>query len=386
MTYEDQWSTPERKALRDTVTAFVKKEVTPNLPQWERDCEIPRELQKKIAHAGFLGAGVPEEVGGDGGNLIDQVSVVEAWIEAGASSGSQIACFTHAIAIPHIIDNGSQHLIDEYAKPTLAGDLIGSLGITEPGAGSDVANIRTKAVRDGDHYVINGAKTFITSAVRGDFVTTLVRTGDAGHGGMSLIVVDKGTPGFEVSRKLDKHGWLCSDTAELSYQDARVPAENLIGEENQGFYYVMQQFISERLVLAAQSYATAQRALDLAVEYAKVRETFGKPLTEHQVIRHKLVEMHRVTQDARIVTRNAVERAVGADKRDPTLIRDAALAKNTAVKAVEYVTNEAVQIHGGMGYMRESEVEMHYRDMRILGIGGGATEVMNELAGKLLGF
>jgi acyl-CoA dehydrogenase len=364
----------------------VKKEVAPNLSQWERDCEVPRELQKKIAHAGFLGAGVPEEVGGDGGNLIDQVSVVEAWIEAGASSGSQIACFTHAIAIPHIIDNGSQYLIDKYARPTLAGDLIGSLGITEPGAGSDVQGIRTKAVRDGDHYVINGAKTFITSAVRGDFVTTLVRTGEAGHGGMSLIVVDKGTPGFEVSRKLEKHGWLCSDTAELSYQDVRVPAENLVGEEGQGFYYVMQQFITERLVLAAQSYATAKRALDLAVEYAKVRETFGKPLTKHQVIRHKLVEMYRVTEDARTVTRHAVERAVGADKTDKNLIRDAALAKNTAVKAVEFVTNEAVQIHGGMGYMRESEVEMHYRDMRIMGIGGGATEILTDLAAKYLGY
>ena len=385
MAYVDQWATPERRALRKTVTAFVQKEVVPNLPQWERDCEIPHELQKKIAHAGFLGAGVPEEVGGDGGNLIDQVSVVEAWIEAGGSSGSQIACFTHAIAIPHIIDSGDQHLIDTYARPTLAGDKIGSLGITEPGAGSDVANIRTKAVRDGDHYVINGAKTFITSAVRGDFVTTLVRTGDAGHGGLSLIVVDKGTPGFEVSKKLDKHGWLCSDTAELSYQDVRVPVANLVGEEGEGFYYVMQQFITERLVLAAQSYATARRALDVTIEYAKLRETFGKPLTKHQVIRHKLVEMHRATEDARIVTRNAVERSLGASKTDKDLIRDAALAKNTAVKAVEFVTNEAVQIHGGMGYMRESEVEMHYRDMRIMGIGGGATEILNDLAAKSLG-
>jgi acyl-CoA dehydrogenase len=385
MTFIDQWATPERKALRETVTAFVQKEVVPNLPQWERDCEIPHELQKKIAHAGFLGAGVPEEVGGDGGNLIDQVSVVEAWIEAGGSSGSQIACFTHAIAIPHIIDTGDQHLIDTYARPTLAGDKIGSLGITEPGAGSDVANIRTKAVRDGDHYVINGAKTFITSAVRGDFVTTLVRTGGAGHGGLSLVVVDKGTPGFEVSKKLDKHGWLCSDTAELSYQDARVPVANLVGEEGQGFYYVMQQFITERLVLAAQSYATARRALDVTIGYAKLRETFGKPLTKHQVIRHKLVEMHRATEDARIVTRNAVERSLGASKTDKDLIRDAALAKNTAVKAVEFVTNEAVQIHGGMGYMRESEVEMHYRDMRIMGIGGGATEILNDLAAKSLG-
>lgn len=386
MTYDDVWNTPERKALRATVTAFVRNEVVPHLPQWERDGMVPNDFQKKIAHAGFLGIGFPEQIGGDGGNLIDATVMTEAWIEAGGSSGSLIACFTHAIAIPHIVANGSRLLIDRYVRPTLAGDLIGSLGITEPGAGSDVASIATKAVRDGDHYVINGAKTFITSSVRGDFVTTLVRTGEAGHRGLSLVVVDKGTPGFEVSRKLDKHGWLSSDTGELSYQHVRVPVENLVGEENRGFYYVMQQFIVERLTLAAQSYATAQRALDLAVEYARVRETFGKPLISNQVIRHKLVEMHRLTNDARVVTRHAVERSIGADKTDPTLIRDAVLAKNTAVKAVEFATHEAVQIHGGMGYMRESEVEMHYRDMRIMGIGGGANEVLTELAGKLLGY
>jgi acyl-CoA dehydrogenase len=385
-TYVDVWTTPERKALRDSVTAFVKSEMVPNLPEWEKSGEIPREVQKKLAHAGLLSVGFPEEQGGDGGDFIDATIVCEAWLEAGGSGGTQASIFTHLISIPHIAENGSQYLIDRYVKPTAQGELIGSLGVTEPGAGSDVANISTKAVRDGDHYVINGAKTFITSSVRGDFVTTLVRTGDAGSGGLSLIVVDKDTPGFAVSRKLDKHGWLSSDTGELSYQDVRVPVENLVGEENQGFYYVAQQFITERLGLASLAYSTAQRALDLTAEYAKVRETFGKPLTEHQVIRHKLVEMHRVTQDARIVTRNLIERAIGAEKTDLDLIRDAALAKNTAIKAVEYVTNEAVQIHGGMGYMRESEVEMHYRDMRILGIGGGATEVMNELAGKLLGF
>jgi acyl-CoA dehydrogenase len=386
MTYVDQWATPERKALRDTVTAFVKKEVVPNLREWEDAHEIPPALQKSIAQAGFLGAGWSEEVGGDGGDRIDQATVVEAWIEAGGSSGSQIACFTHAISIPHIIDNGSQELIDTWVKPTLSGDKIGALGVTEPGAGSDVANIRTRAVRDGDHYVINGAKTFITSSVRGDFVTTAVRTGGEGHGGLSLIVVPTDTPGFSANKLADKHGWLCSDTGELSFEYVRVPAANLVGEENQGFYYIMQQFISERLILAAQSYATARRALDVTIEYAKVRETFGKPLTKHQVIRHKLVEMHRATEDARIVTRKLIERSLDTPKTDKNLIRDAALAKNTAVKAVEFVTNEAVQIHGGMGYMRESEVEMHYRDMRIMGIGGGASEILNDLAAKYLGY
>jgi acyl-CoA dehydrogenase len=386
MTEKVDWESPERRALRDSVTALTKKEIVPNLPQWEEDGLLPRELHQIVAKAGFLGLGFPEEVGGSGGDLVDATIASEAMIQAGGSGGVQASLFTHGIALPHIVENGSADLIDRYVRPTLAGEKIGSLGITEPGTGSDVANIRTRAVRDGDDYVINGAKMFITSGVRADFVTTVVRTGEDGHAGLSLIVVDKGTPGFTVSKSLKKMGWWCSDTAELSYDNVRVPAENLVGEENQGFYYVMQQFVTERLGLATQAYATAQRCLDLSVEYARQRETFGKPLISRQVIRHKLVEMHRRTDAARKVTRLAVERALETDKTDMSLILDAVLAKNTAVQAVEWVANEAVQIHGGMGYMRESEVDRHFRDMRILGIGGGANEVLTDLASKLLGY
>jgi acyl-CoA dehydrogenase len=385
------WDSPERSALRSSVAALTQKEIVPHLPQWEEDGELPRELHQIVAKAGFLGLGFPEEVGGSGGDLVDVTASVEAMLSAGGSGGVQASLFTHGIALPHIVENGSADLIDRYVRPTLAGEKIGSLGITEPGTGSDVANIRTRAVRDGDHYVINGAKMFITSGVRADFVTTVVRTGEDGpsadpHRGLSLIVVDKGTPGFTVSKSLKKMGWWCSDTAELAYDNVRVPAENLVGEENEGFYYVMQQFVTERLSLAAQAYATAQRCLDLSVEYARQRETFGKPLIARQVIRHKLTDMHRKTDAARKVTRLAVERALESDKTDMSLILDAVLAKNTAVEAVEWVANEAVQIHGGMGYMRESEVERHFRDMRIIGIGGGANEVLTDLASKLLGY
>jgi len=380
------WDSPERKALRDSVSTLTKKEIVPNLPQWEEDGMLPRELHATVAKAGYLGLGFPEEVGGSGGDLVDVTVATEAMLEAGGSGGVQASLFTHGIALPHIVENGSADLIDRYVRPTLAGEKIGALGITEPGTGSDVANIRTRAVRDGDDFVINGAKMFITSGVRADFVTTVVRTAEEGHGGLSLIVVDKGTPGFTVSKSLKKMGWWCSDTAELSYDNVRVPAENLVGEENQGFYYVMQQFVTERLGLATQAYATAQRCLDLSVEYARQRETFGKPLISRQVIRHKLVEMHRRTDAARKVTRLAVERALETDKTNTSLILDAVLAKNTAVKTVEWVANEAVQIHGGMGYMRESEVDRHFRDMRILGIGGGANEVLTDLASKLLGY
>ena len=383
---QDMWESAERTALRESVAALTRKEIVPNLPQWEEDGILPRELHATVAKAGFLGLGFPEEVGGSGGDLVDATVACEAMLEAGGSGGVQASLFTHGIALPHIVENGSADLIDRFVRPTLAGEKIASLAITEPGTGSDVANVRTRAVRDGDEYVINGAKMFITSGVRADFVTTVVRTGEDGHGGLSLIVVEKGTPGFTVSKSLKKMGWWCSDTAELAYDDVRVPAENLVGEENQGFYYVMQQFVTERLGLATQAYATAQRCLDLSVEYARQRETFGKPLVARQVIRHKLVEMHRRTDAARKVTRLAVERALEADKTDMSLILDAVLAKNTAVQAVEWVANEAVQIHGGMGYMRESEVDRHYRDMRILGIGGGANEVLTDLAAKLLGY
>jgi acyl-CoA dehydrogenase len=393
----DAWSTPERTALRDAVTRFTTAEIVPHLAGWEDDGEIPRELHKRAADAGLLGVGFPEGVGGQGGDIVDVSVLTEAVIEAGGSSGVMAALFTHGIALPHICSayfadptERIAALIDRYVRPTLAGETIGSLGVTEPGGGSDVANLRTRAVRDGDSYVVNGAKTFITSGVRADFVTTAVRTGGDGFGGISLLVIDKGTPGFTVQRPLRKMGWHCSDTAELAFDDVRVPAANLVGEENGGFVLVMQQFVNERLSLAVQAYATAQRALDLAVAYAKERETFGRPLSTRQVVRHKLVEMHRATTTARAYTRGIVERAAaaaaGADVDPMRLAADAALAKNDAVAACDFVVDEAVQIHGGHGYMRESEVERHYRDARILGIGGGATEVMNDLIAKILEF
>jgi acyl-CoA dehydrogenase len=380
------WETPERLALREMVTSFTEKELVPHLPSWEDAGEVPREVHKLAADAGLLGVAFPEEVGGQGGDLIDGSIVTEALIEAGGSTGLIAALFTHGISLPHIIASGNAGLIDRYVRPTLAGEMIGSLGITEPGGGSDVAGITTRAARDGDDFVVNGAKTFITSGVRADFVTTAVRSGGAGYGGISLLVIDKGTPGFTVARPLRKMGWHCSDTAELSFDDVRVPAGNIVGEVDGGFVLVMQQFVSERLGLAVQGYSTAQRALDLAVAYARERQTFGKPLITRQVIRHKLVEMHRRTSAARALTRQAIERAVDGEKTDPAIILDAVMAKNQSVEACEWVVSEAVQIFGGMGYMRESEIDRHYRDARILGIGGGATEVLNDLAAKLLGY
>jgi acyl-CoA dehydrogenase len=302
--------------------------------------------------------------------------------------------FTCGIAVPHMIASGDQRLIDTYVRPTLRGELIGSLAITEPGGGSDVGHLTTKATRDGDDYIINGAKTYITSGVRADYVVTAARTGGPGAAGVSLIVVDKGTPGFEVTRKLEKMGWRSSDTAELSYTDVRVPAANLIGDENTGFAQIAAAFVSERVGLAAHAYGGAQRCLDLTVEWCRNRETFGKPLISRQSVQNTLSEMARRIDVARVYTRHLVERqlasgaapAATSDDVTNSLITQVCFAKNTAVEAGEWVANQAVQLFGGMGYMMESEVERQYRDMRILGIGGGTTEILTALAAKMLGY
>jgi acyl-CoA dehydrogenase len=292
------------------------------------------------------------------------------------------ALFTGGIALPHIAAHGSPDLVDRFVRPTLAGDTIGSLAITEPGGGSDVARIATTAARDGDHYVVNGAKTFITSGVRADFVTTAVRTGGPGHGGISLLVVEKGTPGFTVSRSLRKMGWHCSDTAELSFVDARVPAANLVGAEDSGFGQIADQFVVERIALAVHGYGIAARSLDLAAAYARERQTFGRPLSAHQSVQHTLVEMRRQVEVARTYTRDVAARHAAGE----LVVAEACLAKQTAVDCAAYVCDRAVQLFGGTGYMHGTEVERHYRDSRILPIGGGATEVLTDLAARLLGY
>ncbi|WP_328527847.1 acyl-CoA dehydrogenase family protein [Nocardioides sp. NBC_00368] len=363
---------------------FTRREIFPDLQEWEDNQEIPREAHLAAAKQGLLGIGFPEEAGGEGGGLADTVAVTEGMMSEGASSGLLAGLFTHGIALPHIAKHGSPHLIETYVKPTLAGEKIGSLAITEPDGGSDVSHLRTTATRDGDEFVVNGAKTFITSGCRADFVTTAVRTGGPGAGGISLLVIDKDTPGFTVTRKLAKMGWHCSDTAELAFEDVRVPAENLVGDENAGFIYIAEAFVTERIALAVQGYGTAARCLALTADYARQRQTFGEPLIKRQVVRHKLVEMHRQVEVAKAYTHAVVARYDREGSTQAT-IAEAALAKQTAVEACTWVVDQAVQLHGGTGYMHGTEVERHYRDARILPIGGGATEVMTDLAAKLLG-
>ncbi|MEU7843035.1 acyl-CoA dehydrogenase family protein [Micromonospora sp. NPDC049114] len=392
--------TPERRQLRELTRAFVTREVLPHLDDWERAGEVPRALHATAAKLGLLGIGFPESVGGSGGDLLDSIIVTEELIRAGGSSGLVAALFTHGIALPHMVaaagartggslggrlggtpspaDGG---LIERYVRPTLAGTMIGALAITEPDGGSDVAGIRTTARRDGEHYVVNGSKTYITSGHRADFVTTAVCTDFPGSGELTLLVIDKGSPGFTVGRRLEKLGWHCSDTAELSFVDVRVPVANRIGAENTGFLAIMQHFAAERLSLATQAYATAQRCVELAVRWCRDRETFGRPLASRQLVRHRLAEMHTRAEAARSYVHEVAVRVAAGEP----VVTEVAMAKNVAVAACDQVVDQALQLHGGFGYLRDAEVERHYRDARILGIGGGTTEIMNEIIAKGMG-
>ena len=381
--------TADREALREMAREFTRREVTPHLQEWEDAGEVPRELHRAAARQGLLGIAFPEEVGGQGGDLLDSIAMQEAMFEEGASSGLMAALFTSGIALPHLAASGDGDLVDRFVRPTLAGELIGSLAVTEPGGGSDVAAIRTTARREpstgsghAEHFVVNGTKTFITSGVRADFITTAVRTGGPGHAGISLLVVEKGTPGLTVDRSLAKMGWHCSDTAELGYADVRVPAGNLVGAEGSGFAQIADQFVVERIALAVHASGIAARSLALTASYCQERETFGKPLVGHQVVRHRLVEMRRQVEVARAYTHAVAARHVAGQH----VVAEACVAKQTAVEASTYVCDQAVQLHGGAGYLHGTEVERHYRDARILPIGGGATEVLTDLAARLWGY
>lgn len=318
------WETSERRQLRESAAGFVQRHVLPGLDAGETAGAVPRELHRAAARAGLLGVGFAEEVGGEGGDLVDVVTVLEAMLEAGASSGLLAALFTHSIALPHLIAAGDADLVEGYVRPTLAGELIGSLAISEPDAGSDVGSLRTRAVRDGADYVVDGTKTFITSGTRADFVTTAVRTGGPGARGVSLLVVDRGTPGFTVSRALAKMGWHCSDTAELAYAGVRVPAGNLVGPEGGGFAQITRQFVTERLALAVHAHGVAARALALTRAWTRDRTTFGVPLAGRQAVVHRLVEMHSRVELARTYTHSVV----------------------VAHAAGEWVCSQAVQLHG----------------------------------------
>lgn len=377
------WETLERRALRDSVAGFAQRHILPYQDEWETLGEIPREVHRQAAELGLIGLAYPESVGGAGGDVIDASILCEELHQCGVSGGVFASLFTSGIALPHLIAAGDAAQIEKWVRPTIDGRLIGALAITEPSGGSDVGNLRTTAVRDGDQYVVNGAKTFITSGVRADFAVTAVRTGGPGAAGVSLLVIEKGTPGFTVDRKLDKMGWRASDTAELSFADARVPVGNLVGAENAGFAQIGAAFVTERVALAVQAYSQAQRCLDLTLDWVRERQTFGKPLIARQNVQDAVTDMARMIDIARVYTRAVVDRYAAGDV---DLIAEVCFAKNTAVETAEWVADKAVQLYGGMGYMTGTEVERQYRDVRLIGIGGGTNEILRTLAANRLGY
>lgn len=369
-------------SLREQARRFARTHIAPFARAWEEANEFPKELYRTFAEAGLLGASYPESYGGGGGDISYGLAIGEELVLEGKSVGTVVGLGSHGIAIPPILGFGSEAQRQRFIPPVIRGEQICALAITEPGGGSDVASLSTKATRDGDFYIVNGSKMFITSGCRADFVVAAVRTGGPGHSGISLLIVEKGTPGFSVSKKLEKMGWWASDTAELAFENCRVPASNLIGEENSGFIPIMMNFAGERLMLASNCIAIAELAYRESIAYAKQRTAFGKPIMGFQVLRHKLADMASRIAASRALLSEAIIRQT----RGEMIAGLAAMTKNTATDMVTFVCNEAVQIHGGYGYMRETVVERLFRDARLYPIGGGTREIMNEIICKTEGY
>lgn len=365
---------------RQTVLRFAKERIAPFAVDWEEAELFPRELYQEAAEAGILGASFPEAYGGAGGDALHSLIGAEALL-TGGSSGVVAGLGSLGIGLPPILNLGSEEQKLRFVPPALRGEKIWALGITEPGTGSDVSGVTTRAVRDGDSYRITGAKLFITSGVRADYVTVLARTSPDKHSGLTFFVVERGMPGFTVSRSLKKTGWRASDTAELAFDDVRVPIENRVGEEGSGFVALMMNFQNERLGLAFYGHATAEIVLGDALEYVRERKAFGKPVSAFQVTKHKLAHMATEVAAAKAFNYSVAERVVAGEY----LVGETSMAKNFSAAVAQRVCYDAVQLLGGMGFMRETRVERLSRDARLLPIGGGTTEIMNEIIAKSLG-
>jgi acyl-CoA dehydrogenase len=374
--------TDEHEQLREVIRRFVATELRPHVAEWEDAEWFPNEVFARMAELGYLGLKYPEEYGGQGGDYVHDAVLVEELTGAG-SGGLSAGIGAHiGIATPPIWKFGTEDQKQRFLAPAIRGERIAALGISEPGAGSDVAGIRTFARKVDGGYVVNGSKTFITNGVRADFVVTAVKTTEeGGHQGLSFLVLEKEMEGYSVSKKLEKLGWRASDTAELAFDDVFVPEENLLGEENKGFYLIMANFQWERLVMALGAVGSMGRMIERSVQFAGERAAFGRPIGKHQAIRHKIAEMAIKHEASRSLTYHALRLfAAGHDA-----IREVTEAKLLTQRAAYEVADDALQIHGGAGYMKEYEIERAVRDTRLGPIGGGTDEVMKEILGKQLG-
>jgi len=373
--------TLEHEIFRKTVRQFAENELLPHQKEWEESGDVPRSVFKKAGDLGLLGVHYPEEVGGSGGDYWFEVCLVEEMMRSRMNGLVMDILVTCGIATPVINKIGSPEQKKEFLMPAIKGDKIGALGITEPSGGSDVAALKTTAKKVGADYVINGAKTFITNGGRADFITLAARTGGEGYKGISLILFPTDTSGFKVGRKLKKLGNYCSNTVELSFENCKVPARNLLGEENNGFYYIMENFQGERLGAAIMAVAHMEIMLEDAIRYGSERQAFGKPLAKMQVWRHKFAE--RMTQVA--AAKQLTYHACDLFNRGEEALREISMAKLYACDLACQVAYDCLQIHGGYGYMEEYDIARANRDLRLLTIGGGASEVMKEIIAKTSG-
>ena len=375
--------TEEHRLLRDTARRFIDAEVRPHGDAWEEAEEIPRSVFARMGALGFFGVQVPEAWGGA---AMGPVAMVAQWEELAKSTygGFSGSASAHAeMATPHLINAGTDEQKQRLLPDLIAGRKVSSIAVTEPDGGSDVAALRTRAERRGnDRWVLNGSKTFITNGCLADVYFVAARTDPQARGsrGISMFIVEKGAPGLKVAKKLDKHGWRCSDTAELVFEDCEIPYDNILGEENRGFYAIMQNFQNERLVAGALSCGAIQNALEITVRYVKDRKAFGGTLWDKQVVRHKLATLATQAEALRHLTYHCAWLAAG----DRQCVREMSMLKAMGGELVNRVMYDCVQLHGGMGYMRESPIERMSRDARVSSIGGGATEVMLEEVAKRL--
>jgi citronellyl-CoA dehydrogenase len=372
--------TQEHELFRHNLRAFVEKELTPHALEWDEAGIFPREVFTKMAELGALGINYPEEVGGSAGDYW-YVAVLAEELCRSRNAGVNMALLVQSqMATPIIQEIGSAEQKREFLAPALAGEKIAALGISEPDAGSDVANLKTTARRAGDDYVINGAKMWITNGTRADFITLAVRTGGAGYGGVSLLTFPTDVKGYSVSKKLEKIGNLSSDTALLFFEDCKVPVRYLLGEENEGFYHVMTNFQGERLIAALGAVAGMQLMIEDALKYGNERSAFGKPLSKYQIWRHKFVEHLTALEAARWLT----YRATDLFNRKEAAVKEISMAKLFAADLIQKVVYDCQQFHGGMGYVVETPIARSFRDARLLSIGGGTSEIMKEIIAKLV--
>ena len=376
--------TAEHEMFREVVRGFVEKEVVPHVEEWEAAGRLPKALWRRMGELGFFGVEYDEKYGGAGADFLTTMVLHEECARSRSGSFAMAVGVHTDMASPHLFWTGNEALKSKYLPAICRGELLTAIAVTEPGGGSDVAALRTRAVRDGEHYILNGSKMFITNGATADvyFVAARVETGDEAkrHRGISMFLVERETPGFTVSRTLDKTGMRASDTAELSFQDLRVPSANLLGREGVGFYEVMRVFQRERLVAGLHAVSMAQRALEDTIAYVKERQAFGGPLSDKQAIRHRLAEMATDVEAGRWLTYAAWQKyAAGEDA-----VREVSMVKLFTAEMVNRVAYGCVQLHGGYGYMREYAVERFARDARLMTIGGGTSEIMKDIIAKAI--